>query len=147
MKIVLASDHAGFELKEKIKSYLEEKSDYNIIDIGCESTEAVDYADYGYPATKMVADNDADRGILVCGTGIGMSMVANKVKNIRAALVNSVEQAQLTRQHNDSNILCLGGRFINEKTAHEIVESWLITEFEGGRHLRRIQKIHNLTNL
>ena len=146
MKIVLASDHAGFELKGKIISFLG-RSDNEIVDVGCSSPDSVDYADYGYKAAKMVAEKNVERGVLVCGTGIGMSMVANKVRGIRAALVTSIEVAELTRQHNDSNILCLGGRFIDEDTALKIVDTWLKTEFEGGRHLRRIQKIHNLTNL
>jgi len=146
MKIVLASDHAGYVLKERIKSHLKDRN-VEIIDVGCNSPEPVDYADFGYKAAVMVAEKSSDRGILVCGTGIGMSMVANKVKGIRAALVSSVELAELTRQHNDSNVLCLGGRFIESNLAFKIIDTWLDTSFEGGRHLRRIKKIHDLTNI
>ncbi|RKY87857.1 ribose 5-phosphate isomerase B [candidate division KSB1 bacterium] len=146
MKIILTSDHAGFELKEKIKSYLTERN-FEVVDAGCNSKESVDYPDYGYKAAQMVSSKSVDRGILVCATGIGMSIVANKVKGIRAALVTLTEQAELTRKHNDSNILCLPGKFMDENTAKRIVDIWLNTEFEGGRHLRRINKIHNLTNI
>lgn len=138
MKIALASDHAGFELKEAIKGFLLE---YDVTDFGTHSTESMDYPDTGFKAAEDVASGTFDRGILICGSGIGMSIVANKVKGIRAALCNSVELARLSRQHNNANILVLQGRLISSKMAEEILKVWLSTEFEGGRHKRRIDKI------
>ena len=138
MKIALASDHAGFELKEAIKDFLIE---YDVTDFGTHSTESMDYPDTGFIAAEAVAAGTFDRGILICGSGIGMSIVANKVKGIRAALCNSVELARLSRQHNNANILVLQGRLISPKMAEDILEVWLSTEFEGGRHKRRIDKI------
>lgn len=138
MKLAIASDHAGFELKEKLKEYLDI---HDITDFGTNSTESMDYPDTGFPAAEAVADNTCERGILICGSGIGMSIVANKVKGIRAALCNQLEIAVLTRKHNNSNILVLPGRFLDYKTAVKIVDAWLETEFEDGRHQRRLDKI------
>ncbi len=138
MKIALASDHAGYELKEAIKEYLTE---YELTDFGSHSTESMDYPDTGFKAAEAVAKGDCERGILICGSGLGMSIVANKVKGIRAALCHSVELARLSRQHNDANILVLQGRFISKKQAGDIIKIWFSTEFDGGRHIQRIEKI------
>ena len=138
MKIALASDHAGYELKEAIKEYLTE---HKVIDFGTISTESMDYPDTGFKAAEAVARGECERGILICGSGLGMSIVANKVKGIRAALCSSVELAHLSRQHNDANILVLQGRFISKKEAGNIIKTWFSTEFDGGRHQRRIDKI------
>ncbi len=138
MKIALASDHAGFELKETIKEYLTE---HELIDFGSHSTDSMDYPDTGFKAAEAVARSECERGILICGSGLGMSIVANKVKGIRATLCNSVELARLSRKHNDSNILVLQGRFISHNLAKKIIKVWFSTEFDGGRHQRRIDKI------
>ena len=142
MKIVLASDHAGVDLKAKIIEYLEQNFDVEIDDIGPYNDDRVDYPDYAYNAAKKVSDNEADRGILVCGSGIGVSIVANKVKGARAALCTTVQLAKLSRQHNNANILCLGERILKPKNALMMVESFLNTEFEAGRHEMRVDKIH-----
>ncbi|MCD6102198.1 MAG: ribose 5-phosphate isomerase B [Candidatus Cloacimonetes bacterium] len=139
MRIIIASDHAGYKLKKSLIEFLDKK--YSVKDFGTDSEESVDYPDFGFSASEKVAQGEFDRGILICGTGIGMSIVANKVKGIRAALCNSVEIAKLSRQHNDANILVLAGRFMNKDLAVEIVKTWLNTEFNGGRHKRRIDKI------
>lgn len=138
MKIAIASDHAGYDLKEKLKEYL---NSHDIIDFGTNSTESMDYPDTGFPAAEAVSTGEYEKGILICGSGIGMSIVANKVKGIRASLCNQKEIAILTRKHNNSNILVLPGRFLDYNTAIQIVDAWLNTEFEGGRHQRRIDKI------
>lgn len=138
MKIALASDHAGYKLKEAIKEYLTE---HELIDFGTHSTESMDYPDTGFKVAEAVAKGECEKGILICGSGLGMCIVANKVKGIRAALCNSVELARLSRQHNDANILVLQGRFISKKQAGDIIKIWFSTEFDGGRHRRRIDKI------
>jgi ribose 5-phosphate isomerase B len=138
MKIAVASDHAGFLLKEHLIDYLK---GHFIFDFGTYSEEPMDYPDTGFPAADAVSRGECDRGILICGTGIGMTIVANKVKGIRASLCNSPEIAILTRKHNNSNILTLAGRFLDLKQAEEIVDAWLKTDFEGGRHQRRLDKI------
>jgi len=140
MKIVIGSDHAGLELKEEIKSLLE-TGGYEITDVGTNSPASVDYPDFGFEAARLVASGAVDRGILVCGTGIGMSIAANKVKGIRAALIHDLYTAIQSRKHNDANVLVLGGRVTGRGLAEEIVKVWLSTEFEGGRHLGRIKKI------
>ena len=140
MKIVIGSDHAGLELKEEIKSLLE-TGGYEITDVGTNSPASVDYPDFGFEAARLVASGAADRGILVCGTGIGMSIAANKVKGVRAALIHDLYTAIQSRKHNDANVLVLGGRVTGRGLAEEIVKVWLSTEFEGGRHLGRIKKI------
>ncbi|OPY02915.1 MAG: putative sugar phosphate isomerase YwlF [Syntrophorhabdus sp. PtaB.Bin047] len=140
MKIAVGSDHAGFELKEYIKEILP-AGEYQVTDVGTHSPESVDYPDFGFDVARRVAAGEADRGILVCGTGIGMSIAANKVKGIRAALVNDLYTAAQSRRHNDANVLVLAGRIIGKGLAEEIVKTWLSTEFEGGRHLGRLRKI------
>jgi ribose 5-phosphate isomerase B len=145
MKIALGADHAGFELKEKIKQHLLNKG-IAVDDRGTDSADSVDYPDYARVVGEEVAGKQADRGILVCGTGIGMSMGANKVPGIRAAKVNSESEAQLSREHNDANILALGARVLDEATALRIVDRWLETPFLGGRHQRRVDKIMAIEN-
>ena len=143
MKIVLASDHGGFELKEAIKEHLR-KEGYDLNDIGVYDTKSVDYPDYGKKAALMVAGNEADKGIIVCGTGIGISIAANKVKGIRCALCTNEYMARMSRMHNDANMLALGGRVTGAGLATEIVDAWLSAEFEGGRHENRVNKIMDI---
>ena len=146
MKIAIASDHAGFEYKEKLKGLLKELG-HDFVDFGAFSADSTDYPDFAYPAAQAVANGECERGIFICGTGVGVSIVANKVKGIRAANCCSVEEARLSRQHNDANVLTLGARLITWDSAKEIVKVWLETEFECGRHARRVEKIHKLTGL
>lgn len=140
MKIAIGSDHAGFKLKEEIKKFLEEKG-IEVVDFGTNSEERVDYPDYAIPLAESVAKGEETFGILICGTGIGMSIVANKVKGIRASLVSDVYSAHSAREHNNANILCMGGRVLGTELAKEITNAWLNAEFLGGRHERRINKI------
>ena len=140
MKIVIASDHAAFELKKEIIDYLEEM-DYQYEDMGTDSSQSVDYPDYGYKVAQAVASGDFDKGILVCGTGIGMCITANKVKGIRAALCHDTYSARATRNHNNSNVLTLGARVVGTGLALDIVKVWLGEEFDGGRHQKRINII------
>lgn len=144
MKIALASDHAGYKLKEFIKFNLE-NSGNNVVDFGSNSEASVDYPDYAVPASQAVVDGKVDFGILICGTGTGMTITTNKIKGIRAANCLTPEMAELARSHNNANVLTLGSRLVNEDIALEIVKKFLETEFEGGRHKNRIDKIHNLT--
>lgn len=147
MTIALATDHGGFELKQKLKVMLE-KWGYEVMDFGSFDTDSVDYTDTVYPAAKAVAAHDADLGIVFCGTGIGASITANKVKGVRAALVNDVQLAQVTKEHNDSNVLAMGGRVIDEETMIKIVSAWLATPFsEEKRHQRRIDKIKKIEDV
>ncbi|GAB6099497.1 ribose 5-phosphate isomerase B [Halanaerocella petrolearia] len=143
MKVALGSDHGGYNLKQKIIDLLEDRG-IQYKDFGTNTTESVDYSDFAKEVAHAVADNEYKRGILVCGTGIGMSITANKVAGIRAALCHDVFSAKATRQHNNSNVLTLGERVVGSELALEIVKTWLETEFEGGRHQRRIDKINQL---
>ena len=140
MKIVLASDHGGFQLKETIKEHLI-KNGYTITDIGVYNTDSVDYPDYGKRAAEMVANKESDRGIIICGTGIGISIAANKVNGIRCTLCTNEFMAKLSRMHNDANMLALGERVLGKGIALDIVDIWLSTEFEGGRHENRVKKL------
>jgi RpiB/LacA/LacB family sugar-phosphate isomerase len=140
MKVVIGSDHAGYELKEQIKVVLEEKG-CTIIDVGTESLASVDYPDFGIKAATLVGRGEVDRGVLICGTGVGMSIIANKVKGVRASLIYDLYTAIQSRKHLDANILVLGGRVTGKDLAAEIVRVWLDTPFEGGRHQERIEKI------
>jgi ribose 5-phosphate isomerase B len=140
MRIAVGADHAGFELKEKIKQHLAHKG-FEVNDCGTNSLESVDYPDFARAVGEEVVNRSADRGILVCGTGIGMSIAANKVPGIRAANANSEVEAQLSREHNDANVLAMGARLIDENTARKIVDRWLQTSFMGGRHSGRVAKI------
>ena len=140
MKIAIASDHGGYQLKEEVKKYLEDRG-IEILDLGTNSEESVDYPEYGHACGEAVASGKADRGIVCCGTGIGISIAANKVKGVRCALCTDVNMAVMTRKHNDANMLAMGGRTTDTKTALEITAAWLDTEFEGGRHQRRVLMI------
>lgn len=140
MKIGIASDHGGFELKEDIKAYLEEKG-FEYTDYGTNSSDSVDYPDYGEKLAKGVVAKEVDKGIAICGTGIGISIACNKVKGIRAGLCGDTYSARMSREHNNANILALGGRVIGKDLAIEIVATWLEAEFQGGRHGRRVDKI------
>jgi ribose 5-phosphate isomerase B len=141
MKIAIASDHAGFELKQMINKFINELG-FEVFDMGTASSCSVDYPDYAEIVAKAVSDGIYDKGILICGTGIGMSIVANKFKNVRAALCNDLFTAKLSRLHNDSNILCMGAKIIGLGLAKEIVKTWLNTPFEGDRHIMRLEKIN-----
>ena len=143
MKIALASDHAGYELKTGVAAYLVERG-IPFEDFGCGPGESVDYVDYGAKAARAVVSGGCDRAILVCGTGIGMAVVANKFKGIRATPCWNEFTAEVSRSHNDSNCLTLGGRTLTLEPALAIVKIWLETAFEGGRHARRIQKIRDI---
>ncbi len=145
MKIAIAADHGGYELKEKIKEYLESiyanDKDVEILDIGTDSDASVDYPMYGKKCAEKVASGQAQKGIVICGTGIGISIAANKVKGIRCALCTNEKMAEMSRKHNDANMLALGGRITDPDTALRIVDVWLKTEFEGGRHKRRVDML------
>ena len=139
--IAIGADHGGFELKEHIKKHLDELGlEYK--DYGTYSEESVDYPDCAKPVCEAVMDGTADKGILICGTGIGISIAANKHKGIRAALCSDVYSAKMTKVHNNANVICLGGRVTGRELAFMIVDAWLDAEFQGGRHSNRIAKIH-----
>jgi ribose 5-phosphate isomerase B len=141
--IAIASDHGGFELKEMIAGFLE-SMDYRVLDLGTNSTESVDYPEYGKKCAEAVVSGQADRGIVCCGSGIGISIAANKVKGIRCALCTSVEMAELSRRHNDANMLALGGRTTEITLALNIVKKWLVTPFDGDRHERRVNMLNEM---
>lgn len=140
MRVALGADHRGFGLKEELKHWLAARG-HEVIDFGPASAGRVDYPDYAFKVAEAVVRHRADRGILMCSTGIGMSIAANKVRGVRAALVDSVRLARLSRQHNDANVLCLGADFVSAALARRIVGVWLKTEFAGGRHARRVRKL------
>lgn len=146
MKLAIGADHAGYVLKEQIKEYLKSK-DIDFKDVGTFKIESCDYPEFAYKVGQAVANGEADLGILICGTGIGMSITANKIKGIRAALVHDEQTAKLSRQHNNANVLCMGGRILSEDQAKKIVDVWLNTSFEGGRHEKRLKLITQLTGL
>jgi ribose 5-phosphate isomerase B len=141
MKIVIGSDHGGFELKQKIIQELTQTYGAEVVDCGCDGTDSVDYPDYGRKVGETVVSGDADRGIVICGTGIGISISANKVPGVRAALCTNEYMAKMSRQHNNANVLAMGARVIGDELAKEILRVWMTTDFEGGRHQRRIDKI------
>lgn len=142
MKILIASDHGGFALKQDILKFLtENKIPYE--DLGCFSADSVDYPDYAAALAKQVSDGKANKGILLCGTGVGMAITANKFKGVRAAAITDTATAKLAREHNDLNVLALGGRVLQPSVAREIVRVFLETPFEGGRHAVRVEKIKN----
>ncbi len=142
MKYFIGTDHAGFEVKSFVIEYLEKKG-IEVEDLGTYSTESVDYPDFAHKVAKAVLENEGSKGILICGTGIGMSLAANKHKGIRAALCHDYYTAEMARRHNDANILCFGARVVGKGEIESILEAWLTHEFEGGRHLRRVEKIDN----
>jgi ribose 5-phosphate isomerase B len=143
VKVALGSDHAGYDLKEKVKGFLNGMG-IEVHDAGTVSTDSVDYPDFAQKVAVQVRDGEVDRGILMCGTGVGVCIAANKFRGIRAALASDPEIARLSRQHNDANILCLASRFTDAEKAQELVKIWLETDFEGGRHQRRLEKIQKL---
>ncbi|MBQ8568961.1 MAG: ribose 5-phosphate isomerase B [Oscillospiraceae bacterium] len=141
--IIIASDHAGYELKKEVIKHLEEKN-IEFIEAGCMNGESCDYPIVAKETCEKITDGTADKGILICGTGIGISIAANKVKGIRAALCTDTYMARYTRLHNDANVLCMGGRVIGPGAACELVDTFLETEFEGGRHQRRVDQISDI---
>jgi ribose 5-phosphate isomerase B len=140
MKIALAADHVGFALKEKTREYLKGKG-LEVEDLGPANAESVDYPDFAAKVALQVASKQADYGVLVCGTGIGMEIAANKVPGVRAAAASDTISARMARAHNNANVLTMGGRMIDEDAMHRIVDTWLSTSFDGGRHERRVEKI------
>lgn len=143
MKIAIASDHGGYELKRSLIQFLKERK-IDIEDLGTEGTDSVDYPDFALLVAERVSQGKTDAGILACGTGIGMSIVANKFKNVRAAVVSDEYAAKMAKEHNNANVLCLGGRVRNPDEARKLVSVWLETEFAGGRHNQRLEKIKEI---
>ena len=141
--IALGADHARFQVKEALKAWLIEQG-YEVVDYGTHSPESVDYPDYAAEVAEAVADQKVERGVLVCGTGIGMAITANKVAGVRAALCSDLYTARASREHNDANVLALGGRLMGPEMALDILRMWLATDFAGGRHRRRVDKIADL---
>lgn len=140
MKIAMAADHGGVDLKDELRAWLVEQG-HEVTDYGCNSHDSCDYADYAAPAARAVADGSCERGIVICTTGIGVSITANKIDGIRCALCSEPWSAQMTRRHNDANVLALGAGAVGPYLAREIVSAFLTYEFEGGRHQRRVEKI------
>ena len=145
MKIALSCDHGAYELKESIKKHLEEKG-IEYFDFGCYSKESVDYPVFAYKAAKAVADKEYDFGIICCTTGLGVSMAANKVKGIRAAVCTNEMLAEMTRRHNNANVICMGQNVVSTELAFKMIDIFLSTEFEGGRHQRRVDLITDIEN-
>jgi ribose 5-phosphate isomerase B len=143
MKVAIASDHRGFHLKEKVISLLKSKG-HTVVDDGPASEASVDYPDFAALVAKKVSNHEVDRGILICGTGIGMAISANKFPGVRAAACADEVTAELSRRHNDLNVLCLSGDLLSSRVTERVVEIWMATEFEGGRHARRVDKIAEL---
>jgi len=141
--IALGADHAGYELKEALKGWLINHG-FHVLDLGTHSTESVDYPDYAALVAESVADRKVERGLLVCGTGIGMAMAANKVPGVRAALCGDLYTARMSREHNDANVLVLAGRLMGADMAADILQAWLESNFAGGRHARRVEKIADI---
>ena len=143
MKIAIGCDHAGYELKEAVKNKLIAEG-HELIDVGTNSAESVDYPIYGHAVGRAVASGEAERGVAICGSGIGISIACNKVPGVRAALCTSAEMAEMCRRHNNANVICMGARMISQELAFEMVDIWMQTEFEGGKHLRRIDMLDNI---
>ncbi|MBD3367030.1 MAG: ribose 5-phosphate isomerase B [Candidatus Eisenbacteria bacterium] len=143
MRVSIASDHAGYALKERVREHLE-SAGHDIVDLGTTSEESTDYPDFGAPAARMVARGETDCAVLVCGSGQGMCMTANKVDGVRAALAWTPTIAELSRNHNNANALCLPARFLSVEDALGIVDAWLDAGFDGGRHERRVEKMMNV---
>ena len=140
IKIAIGNDHTAIQLKSSVKRHLESRG-FDVVDVGTDSTESFDYPIAGFFVAKMVADGSADCGILICGTGIGISLAANKVKGIRACVCSESYSARLSKQHNDTNILCFGARVVGDELAKTIVDAWIDAQFEGGYHSRRVDMI------
>ena len=143
MKIGIGNDHAAVELKNEIKAYLEEKG-HEVINIGIDTHDSCNYPEYGEKAGRMVAAGEVDGGVLICGTGVGISIAANKVKGVRAAVCSEPVTARLVKEHNNANIIAFGARIVGSETAKAIVDAWLNAEFQGGRHQTRIDMIHKI---
>ncbi|MDW3219281.1 MAG: ribose 5-phosphate isomerase B [Acidimicrobiales bacterium] len=143
MRIAVGSDHAGFELKERIAEHLRDAG-HEVVDCGTDSTERVDYPDFGAAVGRAVAGDDADGGVCVCGSGIGIAMAANKIAGIRAGVVWDATSARLSREHNDANVICIGERLVGPQVAMDAVDAWLGATFEGGRHEGRVAKLDAL---
>ena len=143
--IAVGADHAGFELKTHLVEHLKENS-YDVLDVGTDSDESVDYPEYAAKVAEAVSCGRVERGLLVCGSGLGVAIAANKVDGVRAVTANTVELARLSRRHNDANILAIGARIVEPGAAQEILDGWLDTKYEGGRHQRRVDKITQLEN-
>ncbi len=140
MRMIIGSDHAGFELKEDLKAYLQERK-IEVMDQGVQSDTPADYPDIGGPVAEKISRGEFNLGVLICGSGIGMSIVANRFSGVRAALCYDIQTARLSREHNDANLLILGGRFIRKDVARRILQVWLESSFQGGKHQRRLDKI------
>ena len=145
MKLVIGCDHAGYELKGAVMEHLKKKG-YELIDVGSHSTESCNYPDYAYAVCKTIEQGNAELGILICGTGVGMSIAANKYKGIRAACVSDTFSARLTRQHNDTNVLCFGARVVGLGTACDLCDNFLEAKYEGGKHALRVDMIEEIEN-
>lgn len=145
-RIAIASDHAGYDLKETVSNYLL-KNGWEVEDMGPHNSDSVDYPDYGLKVAKGVANHEFERGIVICGTGIGMSIVVNRLPGIRGTLCYDLYTAKLCREHNDSNILILGGRVVGKGLTEEILKTWLETQFAGGRHIKRLEKIKQIDRM
>ena len=146
MIIVIGADHGGYQLKESVVPYLKELG-YDVKDIGTDSEDSVDYPDFAEKVSKLIVEGAADKGILICGTGIGMSIAANKAPGIRAALITSEYNAEMSARHNNANVITLGGRTTTPEMAKRFIKIWLNTEYEGGRHDRRLSKIEKIENI
>jgi ribose 5-phosphate isomerase B len=144
MKIAIGCDHAAYKEKKDLLKFIQSEIDCEIIDVGTNSSDSVDYAEYGHAVGELVSKGEADKGIVICGSGIGISIAANKIKGIRAALCTSIQHAEMSRKHNDANVLAMGARFTSFTDIKLITQMWLNTDFEGGRHARRINKIEKL---
>ncbi len=140
MKIALGNDHAAVEMKEFVKAYLEEKG-YEVLNLGTDTHDSVDYPEYGAAVGRAVVGGDADLGIAICGSGVGISISANKIKGVRAVCCSEPYSARMSRQHNNANVLCFGARVIGQEMAKMIIDEWLAAEFQGGRHQKRVDKI------
>ena len=141
MRVAIASDHAGFEQKQQLVDFLAQDLKLDVMDLGPDTDDRVDYPDYAALVARAVADGSVDRGVLVCGTGIGMALAADKVAGVRASSITTPDFADLSRRHNDGNVICLSGRFVDLQVNEEILKVFLTTEFEGGRHAQRVAKI------
>ena len=141
MRVAIASDHAGFEQKQQLVDFLAQDLKLDVMDLGPDTDDRVDYPDYAALVARAVADGSVDRGVLVCGTGIGMALAADKVAGVRASSITAPDFADLFRRHNDGNVICLSGRFVDLQVNEEILKVFLTTEFEGGRHAQRVAKI------
>lgn len=146
MKIAIGNDHAGVEYKNELSKYIEEKYGYEVINFGTDTTDSCNYPEFGEKVANAVAKGEADRGVLICGTGIGIGISANKVNGIRCAICSETKSAEYTRLHNDANIISFGARIVSIETAKEIVDTFLTTEYEGGRHQIRVDMIKDIEN-